>query len=97
VLLIFIALKNPVVSAGFESANLRFNGKHDNHYTTENDLFNLNLKAYEYSFIKNDKLFDISTVLILIKNYFLETGRCLRPDVKANVLNSVDRERPSNL
>jgi hypothetical protein len=37
VLWIFIALKNSSSSAGFEPANLKFNGKHDNHQTTEND------------------------------------------------------------
>jgi hypothetical protein len=34
---IFIAHENPL-SAGFEPVNLGSNGKHDNHYTTENDL-----------------------------------------------------------
>jgi hypothetical protein len=34
---IFIVLKNPSLSAGFEPTNLGFNGKHDDHYTTEND------------------------------------------------------------
>jgi hypothetical protein len=33
----FISHKSPYLSAGFEPANLRSNGKHDNHYTTEND------------------------------------------------------------
>jgi hypothetical protein len=37
VLLIFIAHKNPSLSARFEPSNPGFNGKHDNHYTTEND------------------------------------------------------------
>jgi hypothetical protein len=31
VLLIFIAIKNPSTSAGFEPSNLASNGKHDNH------------------------------------------------------------------
>jgi hypothetical protein len=31
VLLIFIALKNPSSSAGFQPANLGYNGKHDYH------------------------------------------------------------------
>jgi hypothetical protein len=35
VLRIFIALKNPSSSAGFEAANLGSSGKHANHYTTE--------------------------------------------------------------
>jgi hypothetical protein len=35
---IFMALENPPSSAGFEPANLGSNGKHDNHYTTENDM-----------------------------------------------------------
>jgi hypothetical protein len=35
---IFIALKNPSLSAGFEPANLGLNGKDDNHYTTEDDF-----------------------------------------------------------
>jgi hypothetical protein len=34
----FIALENPLPSAGFEPANLGSNGKHDNHCATENDL-----------------------------------------------------------
>jgi hypothetical protein len=34
----FIALKNPLFSAGFEPTNLRYNGKHDSHYTKEDDL-----------------------------------------------------------
>jgi hypothetical protein len=36
-LLIFISLKNPSLSAGFETANIESSGKQDNHYTTEND------------------------------------------------------------
>jgi hypothetical protein len=39
VLRIFIAIKNPLFSTGFEPANLGFNGRHDNHYMTENDFF----------------------------------------------------------
>jgi hypothetical protein len=38
VLRIFIALKNPSLTAGFEPANLGANSKHDNHSTIENDL-----------------------------------------------------------
>jgi hypothetical protein len=34
---IFIALKNPSPSTGFDPANLGTNGKHDNHYNTGND------------------------------------------------------------
>jgi hypothetical protein len=34
---LFIAFKNPSLSAGFERANLGSNGNHDNHYTTDND------------------------------------------------------------
>jgi hypothetical protein len=37
VLWTFSMLKNPLISAGFEPANFGYNGKHDNHYTTEND------------------------------------------------------------
>jgi hypothetical protein len=37
VLWIFIAFKNPSLSAGFEPVNLGSSGKHDNHYTTKND------------------------------------------------------------
>jgi hypothetical protein len=37
VLRIFIALKIPSLSARFETSNVGFNGKHDNHYTPEND------------------------------------------------------------
>jgi hypothetical protein len=36
-LLIFIPLKNPSLSAGFEAANLGSSGKQDEHYSTEND------------------------------------------------------------
>jgi hypothetical protein len=39
VLQIFVAIKNPLSSAGFEPANLRSNSKHANHYTTEGDLY----------------------------------------------------------
>jgi hypothetical protein len=34
----FIALKNPSLSAGFESAHLEYNGKYDEHYATEKRL-----------------------------------------------------------
>jgi hypothetical protein len=34
------------LSAGFEPANLGFNGKHDNYYTTENDLQFLNVGLF---------------------------------------------------
>jgi hypothetical protein len=37
VLRIFIALKYPSSSAGFEPVNLMSNGKNNNHYTIEND------------------------------------------------------------
>jgi hypothetical protein len=37
VLQIFIAVRNTSLSVGFESANLAYSGKHDKHYTTEND------------------------------------------------------------
>jgi hypothetical protein len=37
VLLIFNALKNQLPSAGFEPANVGFNGKHANHLSTEAD------------------------------------------------------------
>jgi hypothetical protein len=33
-----MALKNTLLSTGFEPANLGSNGKHDNHYTTQNDI-----------------------------------------------------------
>jgi hypothetical protein len=39
VLRIFIALKNPSLSAGFDNANLGSRDKHVNHYTTENDQY----------------------------------------------------------
>jgi hypothetical protein len=49
VLRIFIAIKNPSPSAGFEPANVVFNGKHVSHYLTTADdkrrLFRLNGKA----------------------------------------------------
>jgi hypothetical protein len=35
---IFIALRNPLLSGGFEHMNLESNGKHDNRYTTDNDI-----------------------------------------------------------
>jgi hypothetical protein len=35
---IFIALKNPSLSASSEHTNLGSNGKHNNHYTTDNDI-----------------------------------------------------------
>jgi hypothetical protein len=38
VLRILIPLESPLSSAGFEPMNVGSNGKHDNHYTTENDL-----------------------------------------------------------
>jgi hypothetical protein len=37
VLRIFMAIKSHSPSAGFESANSGTNGKHSNHYTTEDD------------------------------------------------------------
>jgi hypothetical protein len=33
----FITLKNPLSWSRFEPANLGYNGKHSNHYTTEGD------------------------------------------------------------
>jgi hypothetical protein len=38
---IFITVKNPSTSAGFKPTNLGTNGKHANHYTTENDYLNI--------------------------------------------------------
>jgi hypothetical protein len=35
VLLLIIALNNPLLMASFEPANLGVNFKHDNHYTTD--------------------------------------------------------------
>jgi hypothetical protein len=40
VLRIFIALKNPSLSAWFQPTNLWSNGKYANHYTTEDHLSN---------------------------------------------------------
>jgi hypothetical protein len=37
VLRIFIALKNPLLSAGFELSNLVSGAKHDNHYANSKD------------------------------------------------------------
>jgi hypothetical protein len=37
VLWMYMTPKNQSLSAGFEPANLGSNGKHDNHYTTEDD------------------------------------------------------------
>jgi hypothetical protein len=39
VLLIFIALKNPSSSVGFETTNLGSNGEHVKHFTTEATAF----------------------------------------------------------
>jgi hypothetical protein len=39
VLRISIALKNPSPSAGFEPTNLGCNGKHANHYTTDDNNY----------------------------------------------------------
>jgi hypothetical protein len=43
-LLVFIAFKNPLASAGFEPANVGSTGKHVNDYTTEetSNFINLN-------------------------------------------------------
>jgi hypothetical protein len=41
VLQIFMTLKNPLLLAGFEPVNLGSNSKHDNHYTTKNDIRNV--------------------------------------------------------
>jgi hypothetical protein len=49
VLLIFIALENPSLSAGFESANLVSSGKHDNLHTTKNDTNLGTLISWRYS------------------------------------------------
>jgi hypothetical protein len=35
---IFIAVKNPLLLVRFEPAKVGSNGKHDNHYTTKNDM-----------------------------------------------------------
>jgi hypothetical protein len=40
---IFITLKNPSSSAGFEPTNRGSNGKHDDHYTTENNTLAVQL------------------------------------------------------
>jgi hypothetical protein len=45
VLQIFISLKNPSSSAGFEPTNLESNGKHANHYSTEDDWSNYSLRV----------------------------------------------------
>jgi hypothetical protein len=42
VLTIFIALKNPSPSAGFEPANVGSSRKHANNYTTEDDNARIN-------------------------------------------------------
>jgi hypothetical protein len=44
-LLIFVALRNLSLSGGFEPANLGSNGKQANHYTTENDRCQDNIKT----------------------------------------------------
>jgi hypothetical protein len=46
VLRVFIALKNSIASAGFESATLGSSGKHTSHYTTEMTVRKV-LEAYE--------------------------------------------------
>jgi hypothetical protein len=40
-LMIFIALKNPSLSAGIEPANLGSNGKHSSHCFTKDDIMTL--------------------------------------------------------
>jgi hypothetical protein len=42
---IFIALKNPSSSAGYEPTNLGSKDKHAKHYTTEDDCVLINLPA----------------------------------------------------
>jgi hypothetical protein len=51
VLRIFIALKNPSLSAGFENANLGSNGKHANHYTTEDDYGHIMKQMNNYQLL----------------------------------------------
>jgi hypothetical protein len=54
----FIALKNPSLSAGFESANHGSNGKHNNHNRTDKDKLILFL-VY----------FDIYMLLYMFRDY----------------------------
>jgi hypothetical protein len=42
-LLIFIDLKNPSLSAGFEPPDLGSNGKHNKHSTTEGNQVTINI------------------------------------------------------
>jgi len=51
VLRIFIALKNPSASAGFEPANLESNFKFDKHYSAENDKYKCIIIFIHYNHI----------------------------------------------
>jgi hypothetical protein len=44
-----IFIDHPLSFAEFESANLGYNGKHDNHYTTEKDqMYGLNSHSMQH-------------------------------------------------
>jgi hypothetical protein len=62
VLWLFIILKNPSSSAGFQPANLRFNGKRDNHYTTEADITRSKISGFHFSEYEDDCLLGCCTV-----------------------------------
>jgi hypothetical protein len=62
VLWIFIALKNPSFSAGFEPTNLRFHGKQDNHSTTEADMTRSKISGFHFSEYEDDCLLGCCTV-----------------------------------
>jgi hypothetical protein len=49
---IFMALENPLPSAGFESADLESNDRHANHCTTEDDFHTLRTKLKLLKYLK---------------------------------------------
>jgi hypothetical protein len=53
VIWIFIVLKNSLLSAAYEPANLGSNRKHDNHYTKENDWIHLAQGKFKWKTMMN--------------------------------------------
>jgi hypothetical protein len=56
----FIALKNPPLSAGYETTNLGSSGKHDSHYSTKNDChivsFRLTISQITHDIERNSEI-----------------------------------------
>jgi hypothetical protein len=73
VLPIFIALKNPSISAGIEPANLRSKGKHDNHYTIENDYGVLMKNLLENVHVIDRKTYNRETLRWLLWRWAVKT------------------------